>query len=53
MDAKMPAYSRHLVGFPGPECDPIDRANACLFPASDLGRHVNGRGIQVCSGAFL
>ena len=33
--------------------DPIDKANACLFLASDMGRHVRGQVIQVCNGAFL
>ena len=51
--AKMLEYSRHFVYFPGPECDPIDQANACLFLASDMGRHVKGQVIQVCNGAFL
>ena len=51
--AKMLEYSKHFVYFPGPECDPIDQANACLFLASDLGRHVKGQVIQVCNGAFL
>ena len=46
-------YSRHFVYFPGPECDPIDQANACLFLASDMGKHVKGQVIQVCNGAFL
>ena len=31
----------------------IDQANACLFLASDMGRHVKGQVIQVCNGAFL
>ena len=51
--AKMLEYSKHFVYFPGPECDPIDQANACLFLASDMGKHVKGQVIQVCSGAFL
>ena len=51
--AKMLEYSRHFVYFPGPECEPIDQANACLFLASDMGRHVKGQVIQVCNGAFL
>ena len=51
--AKMLEYSKHFVYFPGPECDPMDQANACLFLASDLGRHVKGQVIQVCNGAFL
>ena len=51
--AKMLEYSKHFVYFPGPECDPIDQANACLFLASDMGRHVKGQVIQVCNGAFL
>ena len=51
--AKMLEYSKHFVYFPGPECDPTDQANACLFLASDMGRHVKGQVIQVCIGAFL
>ena len=51
--AKMLEFSKHFVYFPGPECDPIDQANACLFLASDMGRHVKGQVIQVCNGAFL
>ena len=51
--AKMLEYSKHFVYFPGPECDPIDQANACLFLASDMGKHVKGQVIQVCNGAFL
>ena len=51
--AKMLEYSKHFVYFPGPECDPMDRANACLFLASDMGKHVKGQVIQVCNGAFL
>jgi len=51
--AKMLEYSKHFVYFPGPECDPIDQANACLFLASDMGRHVKGQVIQVCNVAFL
>ena len=51
--AKMLEFSKHFVYFPGPECDPIDQANACLFLASDMGRHVKGQVLQVCNGAFL
>ncbi|AKT48162.1 MULTISPECIES: SDR family NAD(P)-dependent oxidoreductase [Olsenella] len=51
--ARMLEYSKHFVYFPGPECDPADQANACLFLASDLGRHVKGQVLQVCNGAFL
>lgn len=51
--ARMLEYSKHFVYFPGPECDPVDQANACLFLASDLGRHVKGQVLQVCNGAFL
>gem|GEM_PF-364871 len=50
--AKMLEYSKHFVYFPGPECDPMDQANACLFLASDMGKHVKGQVIQVCNGAF-
>ncbi|MCH3951022.1 MAG: SDR family oxidoreductase [Acidaminococcus sp.] len=51
--AKMLQYSGHYVYFPGPECDPIDQAYACLYLASKMGRHVKGQVIQVCNGAFL
>lgn len=51
--ARMLEYSKHFVYFPGPECDPADQANACLFLSSDLGRHVKGQVLQVCNGAFL
>ena len=51
--AKMLEYSKHFVYFPGPECDPMDQANACLFLASDMGKHVKGQVLQVCNGAFL
>lgn len=51
--ARMLEYSKLFVYFPGPECDPADQANACLFLASDLGRHVKGQVLQVCNGAFL
>lgn len=51
--AKMLEYSKHFVYFPGPECDPMDQANACLFLASDMGKHVKGQILQVCNGAFL
>ena len=51
--AKMLEYSKHYVYFPGPECDPIDQAYACLYLASKMGRAVKGQVIQVCNGAFL
>lgn len=51
--SKMLGYSGHYVYFPGPECDPMDQAYACLFLASKMGRHVKGQVIQVCNGAFL
>lgn len=51
--AEMLKYSRHFVYFPGPECDPIDQAYACLYLASKMGRHVKGQVLQVCNGAFL
>lgn len=51
--AEMLKYSGHFVYFPGPECDPIDQAYACLFLASKMGRAVRGQVIQVCNGAFL
>jgi len=51
--AKMLEHSGHYVYFPGPECDPIDQAYACLYLASKMGRHVKGQVLQVCNGAFL
>ena len=51
--AKMHQYSGHFVYFPGPECDPMDQAYACLYLASKMGCHVKGQVIQVCNGAFL
>lgn len=51
--AKMLGYSGHFVYFPGPECDPMDQAYACLYLASKMGRAVRGQVIQVCNGAFL
>ena len=51
--AKMLQYSKHFVYFPGPECDPIDQAYACLYLASKMGRAVKGQVLQVCNGAFL
>ena len=50
---KMLEYSGHYVYLPGPECDPIDQAYACLYLASKMGRHVKGQVLQVCNGAFL
>lgn len=50
---KMLQYSGHYVYFPGPECDPIDQAHACLYLASRMGRAVRGQVLQVCNGAFL
>jgi len=50
---KMLQYSGHYVYFPGPECDPLDQAYACLYLASKMGRHVKGQVLQVCNGAFL
>lgn len=46
-------HSKHFVYFPGPECDPIDQAYACLYLASKMGKAVKGQVIQVCNGAFL
>lgn len=46
-------YSQHYVYFPGPECDPIDQAYACLYLASKMGKAVRGQVLQVCNGAFL
>lgn len=51
--AKMLEYSSHYVYFPGPECEPLDQAYACLYLASKMGRHVKGQVLQVCNGAFL
>lgn len=51
--AEMLKYSGHFVYFPGPECDPLDQAYACLYLASKIGRHVKGQVLQVCNGAFL
>lgn len=51
--AEMLQYSGHYVYFPGPECDPLDQAYACLYLASKMGRHVKGQVLQVCNGAFL
>lgn len=46
-------YSQHYVYFPGPECDPLDQAYACLYLASKMGKALRGQVIQVCNGAFL
>lgn len=51
--AKMLEYSGHYVYFPGPECEAIDQAYACLYLASKMGRAVRGQVLQVCNGAFL
>lgn len=51
--AKMLEFSKHFVYFPGPECDPMDQAYACLYLASDMGKHVKGQVLQVDNGAFL
>ena len=51
--AKMLEYSGHYVYFPGPECECIDQAYACLYLASKMGRAVRGQVLQVCNGAFL
>ena len=51
--SEMLKYSGHFVYFPGPECDPMDQAYACLYLASKMGRHVKGQVLQVCNGAFL
>lgn len=50
---EMLQYSKHFVYFPGPECEPIDQAYACLYLASKMGKAVKGQVIQVCNGAFL
>lgn len=51
--AKMLEYSGHFVYFPGPECEALDQAYACLYLASRMGRAVRGQVLQVCNGAFL
>lgn len=51
--AKMLEHSGHFVYFPGPECECIDQAYACLYLASKMGRAVRGQVLQVCNGAFL
>lgn len=51
--AEMLKYSGHFVYFPGPECQAIDQAYACLYLASKMGRAVRGQVLQVCNGAFL
>lgn len=51
--AKMLEYSGHYVYFPGPECEAIDQAYACLYLASKMGRAVRGQVLQVCNEAFL
>ena len=51
--AKMLEYSGDFVYFPGPKCDPMDQAYACLFLASKMGKAVKGQVLQVCNGAFL
>lgn len=50
---EMLQYSKHFVYFPGPECEAIDQAYACLYLASKMGKAVKGQVIQVCNGAFL
>lgn len=50
---EMLQYSKHFVYFPGPECEPIDQAYACLYLASKMGKAVKGQVLQVCNGAFL
>lgn len=51
--AKMLEYSKNYVYFPGPECDPMDQAYACLYLASKMGKAVKGQVLHVCNGAFL
>ena len=41
------------ISFPGSEYDPIDQANACLFLASDMGKHIKGQVIQILMCNFL
>lgn len=50
---EMLEHSGHFVYFPGPECDPMDQAYACLYLASKMGKAVRGQVLQVCNGAFL
>lgn len=51
--AEMLEYSKHFVYFPGPECEAVDQAYACLYLASKMGKAVKGQVLQVCNGAFL
>lgn len=51
--SKMLEHSGHYVYFPGPECETIDQAYACLYLASKMGKAVRGQVLQVCNGAFL
>lgn len=50
---QMLEYSKHFVFFPGPECEAVDQAYACLYLASKMGKAVKGQVLQVCNGAFL
>lgn len=50
---QMLEYSKHFVYFPGPECEAVDQAYACLYLASKMGKAVKGQVLQVCNGAFL
>ena len=45
--AEMLKYSGHFVYFPGPECDPMDQAYACLYLASDMSSYVSGAVLPV------
>ncbi len=51
--AQMLEYSKNFVYFPGPECEALDQAYACLYLASKMGKAVKGQVLQVCNGAFL
>lgn len=51
--SQMLEYSKNFVYFPGPECEPLDQAYACLYLASKMGKAVKGQVLQVCNGAFL
>ena len=46
-------HNDKYVYFPGPECECIDQAWACLYLASEMGRCVKGQVLQVCNAAFL
>lgn len=53
MDRQMLQNRGHYAYFPGPECEAINQAYACLYLASKMGKAVRGQILQVCNGAFL